>query len=325
METPETLQAAIEFFADPDRCHAYMVEMRWPDGIVVCPYCNEPNPRYLAKQRRFECRKVHPKRQFSVKVGTIFEDSPIPLKSWLLATWQISNCKNGISSYELAKAIGVTQKTGWFMLHRLRLAMQDPSGGTLEGVVEVDETYIGGKARNMNRQQRNRALAGAGFKNAWAGKVPVMGLLQRSPEKGKSKIRTKPIETVRTYRLNEEVKNNVLDGSTVYTDALRSYQKLSLYYEHKFVDHAERYADGVVHTNGLENYWSLLKRTLKGTYVSVEPFHLFRYLDEQAFRFNERTETDAIRFSRVLKAVTGKRITFEQLTGGDRDESIATH
>jgi transposase-like protein len=315
MDTPETLQAAIEFFADADRCHQYMVEMRWPDGVVTCPICNTPNPRYLAKQRRFECLKKHPRRQFSVKVGTIFEDSPIPLKSWLLATWQISNCKNGISSYELAKAIGVTQKTAWFMNHRIRLAMQGDGGGTLGGEVEVDETYIGGKARNMNRAQRHRALNGAGFKNAWAGKVPVMGLLQRHPEKGKSRIRTKPVDSIRTYRLHKEVTENVEDGATVYTDALKSYNKLNLYYEHKVIDHAEKYVDGQIHTNGLENYWSLLKRTLKGTYISVEPFHLFRYLDEQAMRFNTRSETDAERFAQTLKAVVGKRITFDQLTG----------
>jgi transposase-like protein len=315
MDTPETLQAAIEFFSDPDRCHQYMVEMRWPDGVVTCPICNQADPRYLANQRRFECRKKHPKRQFSVKVGTIFEDSPIPLKSWLLAVWQISNCKNGISSYELARALGVTQKTAWFMNHRIRMAMQGDTGGTLDGEVEVDETYIGGKARNMNRQQRKRALDGRGFKNAWAGKVPVMGLLQRHPEKGKSKIRTKPVETIRTWKLHGEVKENVEDGSTVYTDALKSYSKLDLYYVHKVIDHAEKYVDGQIHTNGLENYWSLLKRTLRGTYVSVEPFHLFRYLDEQAFRFNQRSETDAQRFAQNLKAVTGKRLTFDQLTG----------
>jgi transposase-like protein len=316
MDTPTTLQAAIEFFADPDRCHAYMVQMRWPDGQVTCPYCNAPNPRYLANQRRFECRKKHPKRQFSVKVGTIFEDSPIPLKSWLLAVWQISNCKNGISSYELARALGVTQKTGWFMLHRIRLAMQgSQGGGTLEGEIEVDETYIGGKARNMNRQQRKRHLAGRGHKNAWAGKVPVMGFLTRHPEKGRSKIRTKPIDSIRTYRLTQEVKENVMDGSTVYTDSLASYDKLGLYFNHQTVDHAERYVDGQVHTNGLENYWSLVKRALRGTYVSVEPFHLFRYLDEQAFRFNERVESDSDRFEKTLKAVAGKRITFDQLTG----------
>jgi transposase-like protein len=162
MDTPETLQAAIEFFSDPDNAHAYMVQMRWPDGVVTCPICDDPDPRYLATQRRFECRKKHPRRQFSVKVGTIFEDSPIALKSWLLAVWQICNCKNGISSYALARALGVTQKTAWFMNHRVRLAMQNDDGGTFGGEVEVDETYIGGKARNMNRQQRQRKLAGHG-------------------------------------------------------------------------------------------------------------------------------------------------------------------
>ena len=323
MDTPTTLQAAIEFFADHDRCHAYMVEMRWPDGVVTCPNCNQPNPRYLAKQRRFECLKKHPRRQFSVKVGTIFEDSPIPLKSWLLAVWQISNCKNGISSYELARALGVTQKTAWFMNHRIRLAMQGDDGGTLNGEVEVDETYIGGKARNMNRSQRKRSLVVAGFKNPWAGKVAVMGLLQRHPEKGKSKIKTLPITSIRTYRLNHEVGKRVEDGATVYTDALASYRPLNLYYTHKVIDHAEKYVDGQIHTNGLENYWSLLKRAIKGTYVSVEPFHLFRYLDEQAFRFNERAGTDADRFARTLRHVTGRRITFDKLIGGDEEEARA--
>jgi transposase-like protein len=315
MDTPQTLQAAIEFFADPANCHQYMVEIRWLDGNVTCPTCGRDKPRYLANQRRFECRNKHPKRQFSVKVGTIFEDSPIVLKSWLLAVWQICNCKNGISSYELARALGVTQKTAWFMNHRIRLAMQGDDGGQLDGEVEVDETYIGGKARNMNRSQRKRNLAGAGFKNAWAGKVAVMGLLQRHPEKGKSKVRTLPVNSIRTYRLNQEVGKNVEDGATVYTDALASYRPLSLYYAHTVIDHAEKYVDGVVHTNGLENYWSLLKRAIRGTYVSVEPFHLFRYLDEQAFRFNERTVKDADRFRATLKRVSGRRVTFGQLTG----------
>src|SRR5258706_7734030 len=156
LETPGTLQAAIEFFSDPDRCHAYMVQTRWPDGVVTCPVCSAPNPRYLATQHRFECRTKHSRRQFSVKVGTIFEDSPIALKSWLLGLWMITNCKNGISSYELHRALGVTQKTAWFMLHRIRLAMQDKTfgGGKLSGEVEVDETFIGGKARYMHAKKR---------------------------------------------------------------------------------------------------------------------------------------------------------------------------
>lgn len=316
MDTPQTLQQAIEFFADADRCHAYMVEMRWPDGVVTCPICNQPNPRYLAKQRRFECLKKHPRRQFSVKVGTIFEDSPIPLKSWLLAVWQISNCKNGISSYELARALGVTQKTAWFMNHRIRLAMQGDDGGSLGtdgGEVEVDETYIGGKARNMHPRKK-RAL-GMRKGGSFFGKVAVMGLLERNTTDKPSRVRTKVVQNVRKHHLHAEIAKNVPDGTKVYTDALMSYRNLGLYYEHKMVDHAERYVDGQIHTNGLENYWSLLKRSIGGTYVSVEPFHLFRYLDEQAFRFNQRRTSDAERFQRTLQHVTGRRVTFDQLTG----------
>jgi len=316
LQAPQTLQAAIEFFSDPDRCHAYMVSMRWPDGNVICPTCYRADPRYLATQRRFECRNRHPRRQFSVKVGTIFEDSPIPLKSWLLAVWQITNCKNGISSYELARALGVTQKTAWFVNHRIRLAMQDPSGGgMLSGEVEVDETFIGGRARNMSRQKRERVFKGKGRKAPMAGKAAVLGLLERHPQKGLSRVRTMVVENVRTSNLQPQVERHVEDGATVYTDALKSYQRLDLYYQHKVIDHAETYVDGVIHTNGMENYWSLLKRAIRGTYVSVEPFHLFRYLDEQAFRFNEREGKDADRFSRTLRQVVGKRVTYDVLTG----------
>ena len=323
METPETLQAAIEFFADDARAHAYLVQTRWPDGHVVCPICGRVDPSWLANQRRFKCKNKHPRQQFSAKVGTIFEDSPLPLKHWLLATWMISNCKNGISSYELSRALGVTQKTAWFMNHRIRLAMQGDNGGKLGGEVEVDETYIGGKSRNMNRQQRRRNLAGKGKRDAWAGKVAVMGLLQRHPTKGHSTVRTKPVDTVRSYRLMSEVSANVEDGATVYTDALKSYKNVAVYYEHKVIDHAEQYVDGQIHTNGLENYWSLLKRSIRGTYVSVEPFHLFRYLDEQAFRFNERKGKDGERFAAVLSHVTGKRVMFDTLTGKTGENAVA--
>lgn len=321
METPTTLQEAIERFADPDFCHAYMVQMRWPDGVVTCPVCNKPDPRYLSKQRRFECRGKHPRKQFSVKVGTIFEDSPIPLKSWLLAVWQIANCKNGISSYELARALGVTQKTAWFMNHRIRLAMQGEDGGKLGGDVEVDETYIGGKARNMHPRKK-RAL-GVNRGGAFAGKVAVMGLLERNTATKASRVRTMVVPNVRKHQLTPHVEKHVEDGCNVYTDALMSYRNLGLYYQHQVIDHAEKYVDGQIHTNGLENYWSLLKRSIKGTYVSVEPFHLFRYLDEQAFRFNERKDSDASRFSQTLQHVTGRRVTYNALTGKTGENTVA--
>lgn len=320
MSTPKTLQAAIEFFADEDRAHAYMVQTRWPDGNVTCPICNQPDPRWLANQRRFECRKKHPRRQFSVKVGTIFEDSPLPLKSWLLAVWTISNCKNGISSYELHRAIGVTQKTAWFMNHRIRLAMQGADGGTLgmDGAeVEVDETYIGGKARNMHPRKK-RAL-GVRRGGSFAGKTAVMGLLERKTEKGPSRVRTRVVENVRKHQLHGEIAKHVQDGAKVYTDALMSYRDLGVYYQHQVIDHAEKYVDGQIHTNGLENYWSLLKRAIGGTYVSVEPFHLFRYLDEQAFRFNERGGKDADRFAMALSQVKGRRIMYKTLIAREHD------
>lgn len=311
---PETLQQAIEYFSDADRCHDYMVRQRWPEG-VRCPTCGSVNVGFIATRRVFECRNKenqHPKKQFTAKKGTIFEDSPIPLKSWLLATWMLVNCKNGVSSYEISRAIGVTQKATWHMLHRIRLAMQSTTGGKLSGEVEIDETYIGGKARNM-RPRKKHAL-GVRRGGTFAGKVAVMGLLERHPG-GKSKVRTLPIESVKKRTLVANVSKNVEDGSKVFTDALMSYRNLGMYYEHQVIDHAEAYVrDEVVHTNGLENYWSLLKRTIKGTYVSVEPFHLHRYLDEQARRFNERDMTDGERFRATLASVTGKRLTWANLT-----------
>jgi transposase-like protein len=316
MAAPKTLQEAILHFADYANCHDAVSAIRWPNGVVTCPTCNSSHVKYLENARVWKCYKAHPKAKFSLKVGTIFEDSPIPLQKWLPALWLVVNCKNGISSYELGRALDVTQKTAWFMLSRLRLALQSEDGGQLNGQVEVDETYIGGKSRNMNRSQRRKHLQGKHKRNAWAGKVPVMGFLQRG-EDGAAKVRTFPVDSIRTHRLHGEVLKHVEDGASVYTDALKSYDKLGVYFEHRVVNHAETYVDGVVHTNGLENYWSLLKRALRGTYVSVEPFHLFRYLDEQAFRFNSRKLSDAARFLLGLKGILRKRLTYVALTGSE--------
>jgi hypothetical protein len=307
---PETLQEAFEFFADPANCDRFMVELRWPDG-VACPTCGRTDVTYLANQRRWKCKGKHPRVQFSAKVGTIFEDSPIPLKSWLVAVWMIANCKNGISSYELARALGVTQKTGWFMLHRIRLAMRAKGGGKLGGDVEIDETFIGGRARFMHADKREKAIKGRGP----MGKAAVMGLLQRHPGKGKSRVRLEVIPNTRRHQLQSRVEKHVEDGANVFTDALKSYDHLSVYYQHQVIDHAERYVDGEVHTNGMENFWSLLKRSIRGTYVSVEPFHLFRYLDEQAFRFNEREHKDADRFIATMRRIEGRRVQYTELTG----------
>jgi transposase-like protein len=307
METPKTLQAAIIHFANLENSQKFMVEVRWPDGIVRCPQCDSAKVTYLAKQRRWKCYSKHPKPQFSLKTGTIFEDSPLGLDKWLSAAWLIVNAKNGISSYEIHRALGVTQKSAWFMLHRIRLAMQRGTfSKPLSGEVEVDETFIGGKARNMHRGDRARKIKGAGG----SGKVAVMGLLERHGE-----VRTMVVPNVRRKSLHREVSKHVEAGSTVYSDALRSYDQLENEYVHNVINHSEEYVRGHVHTNGIENFWSLLKRSLGGTYISVEPFHLFRYLDEQSFRFNKRKDTDFQRFLEVIRTITGKRLEYRQLTG----------
>src|SRR5687768_10557198 len=311
---PKTLQQAIGFFSDYANCHRAVSEIRWPDGVVRCPHCGSEKVTYLENQRRWKCYEKHAKAQFSLKVGTIFEDSAIGLEKWLPALWLITTCKNGISSYELARALGVTQKTAWFMLSRLRLALQAETGGKLGGEIEADETFIGGKARNMHAAKRKRL--GISQSQSMIGKVAVMGLLQRHGEG--SKVRTQVIANRKKHQLESIVVENVEAGATLYTDALRSYDRMEQRgYIHGVIDHAEAYVEGQVHTNGLENFWSLLKRAIKGTYVSVEPFHLFRYLDEQAFRFNHRKGTDAMRFALALKGILNKRLTYYALTGSE--------
>ena len=305
-EEPKTLLEAVNFFADYENCRKFMMDARWPDGVVKCPICGSDHVTYMQSTRRWKCYGKHPRAQFTLKVGTVFEDSPIPLEKWLPTLWLLVNCKNGISSYEVGRALGVTQKSAWFMLHRLRLAMQTGSLMKLKGEVEVDETFIGGKARNMHKDARIRRISGTGGKD----KIAVLGILQRG-----GKICTSVVKNRRKNTLDTAVRNNVEPGSAVYTDALRSYDDLRDTYKHEMVDHAVEYVRGRVHTNGLENFWSLLKRGLRGTYVSVAPFHLFRYLDEQSFRYNERTEDDFTRFRSVLAQVVNRRLTYNQLIG----------
>lgn len=292
-----------------------MIAMRWPDGQVVCPRCGSENVSYLEKARLWKCYSKHPKAKFSLKVGTIFEDSALGLDKWFTAMWLIANAKNGISSCELARAIEITQKSAWHVLHRVRLAMQNGSLAKMSGHVEVDETYIGGKARNMHRAALAKRVAQFATphtgRNQNIGKVAVMGLLDRQS----GEVRTTVIPNTKRRALHGEVSKHVAAGSTVYSDALRSYNQLDQEYVHHVINHAVEYVRGHVHTNGIENFWSLLKRSLKGTYVSVEPFHLFRYLDEQAFRFNKRKGTDFDRFVEVVSMVFGKRLEYKQLIG----------
>lgn len=308
VDEPKTLKDAILYFASPENCLDYLVARRpeWANG-VVCPVCGSNTVGFLKNQLRWQCSVRHPKRQFSVKVGTIFEDSPLGLDKWLPCVWLLTNCKNGISSYEIGRDLGVTQKTAWFMLHRIRLAHQGKDGGKLSGEVEVDESFIGQKARNMHANVRARKITGTGGKD----KTVVLGMVQRG-----GNVRAMVVDNRRKQELQRQVRENVEAGAAIFSDELKSYDGLSADYQHAVIDHAVEYVNGNVHTNTMENFWSLLKRGLHGTYVSVEPFHLFRYLDEQAFRYNNRKDmTDADRFDLAVRQIVGKRLTYAELTG----------
>ena len=319
-QEPKTLQEAVVYFANPANCRVYLVARRWPNG-VICPRCGSDKVVFLEKYNRWQCSVTHDARQFTSKTGTIMEESPIGLDKWLMAMWLIVNCKNGISSYEIHRAIGVTQKSAWFLDHRIRLALHNGSfENLLSGEVEADETFIGGKARNMHAWKRAIKITGTGGKD----KTMVMGILERGKDGKPSKVRTSVVANRKKKSLQPEVRKHVEAGSALYTDALESYRGLNEF-QHQVVDHAVQYVDGKIHTNGLENFWSLLKRGLLGTYISVEPFHLFRYLDEQAFRYNNRKDetgevlTDSDRFDLAVRQIVGKRLTWNRLTGKESD------
>jgi transposase-like protein len=297
------LMEAMQYFSDPMVCLETVAKAKWPNG-PECPKCQGKKLSFLKTRLMWTCLAC--RKQFSVKVGTIFEDSAVPLNKWLVAMWLVGNCKNGISSYEIARDLNVTQRTAWFMDHRIRYAMHTGSINKMSGTVEADETFIGGPARFMHKHKRDEKVHG----REPGGKEIVFGLLERKT----GKVRVHHVGTRRKGELTKVIREEVRRGSEVMTDELLSYDGLRSDYAHKVINHAEKYVDGNVHTNRLENFWSLLKRGIKGTYVSVEPFHLFRYLDEQSFRYNERESTDAERFQKVLGSVAGKRLTWNTLT-----------
>jgi transposase-like protein len=313
---PKTLKEAILHYSDAQTCINAVALMRWQDGSPVCPRCNaaqtDRNHYWLAKQKRWKCYSC--RKQFSVKVGTIFEDSPLGLDTWMIALWMLCNCRNGVSSYEIARATGIAQKSAWFVLQRLRFVLKDTRpvmlGEGAESPVEVDECFIGGKPKNMHRSRRlQRQVAAYGF----AEKTPVFGMLER----GTRQVRASVIPNVKRETLQKKILDNVGFGATVYSDGWAGYDGLkAAKFVHETVNHMDEYVRGSVSTQAIENFWSCLKRTLGGTYVAVEPFHLDRYLDEQMFRFNNRIgHTDGTRFQKALGQVGGKRLTWVELTG----------
>jgi transposase-like protein len=307
METPKTLLEAVKFFSDKENCRQFMIAVRWADGVVRCPNCGSDNVLYMEKSNLYFCRMKHAKAKFSLKVGTVFEDSPIGLEKWLPASWLISNCKNGISSYEIARDLGVTQKTAWFMLHRIRVAMVEPNdkiGGN--AAVECDETFVGGKVKNMHKAKRPKIATQGG-----GNKAIVMGMLERG-----GKVKAQVIQSRHKAQIDPVMTANVEAGSHIVTDEFNTYGFLTIPYQRDIINHAVEYVNGHIHTNGIENFWALLKRSLGGTYISVEPAHLDAYVIEQVYRYNNRKDlNDAGRFSKVMSQVAGKRLTYAELTG----------
>jgi len=301
---PKTLIEAVTYFADSNVCHEYMKAIKWPDGDICCSKCGSVNVGEIKSRRMFQCREKGCRKQFSVKVGTIFEDSALPLQKWFVAVWCIANSKNGVSSCELARTIGVTQKSAWHMLHRVRLAMQTKSFRKIQGEVESDETFIGGRKSNMHAVKRYAKPKGRGT----VGKTVVQGIVERGGE-----VQAKVVPNQKRKTLQSIIRENVEPGTSVYTDALSSYAGLEDDYIHGIIDHAVKYVDGKVHTNSIENFWALLKRSLGGTYVAVAPEHLDAYLDEQVERFNARKLDDRGRFVRVMGRVLGRRLTWAEL------------
>jgi transposase-like protein len=318
----KTLTDAIKYFSDEQVCIDTVAGMRWPDG-PQCPACLMPRERqhWLKTQRRWQCRDCA--KQYSVKVNTIFEDSPIRLEKWLTAMWMLANCKNGVSSYEIHRSIGVTQKSAWFMLQRIRLAMKNKSLlklGNQGGPVEMDETFVGGKLKNMHKSKKPKGTGFSGIAGGAMAKAIVVGMLERG-----GRVKTEVVMERTHHVLRSLVNKHIHPGATLMTDEWGGYKGVDL--THQIINHAAEYVNGQVHTQGIENFWSLFKRALNGTYISVEPFHLDRYADEQAFRYNNRATkdnplTDADRFALVLSQISGKRLTYAELTGKVGDPQV---
>jgi transposase-like protein len=325
MKAPRTLQEAIIYFADPDRAFDYAVKLRWPDGKIICPRCSSGSNYHIRRKtkkgtaRLWLCRGCN--RQFTLKVNTIFEDSPITLDKWMTAFWMLVNCKNGISSMEIHRTLGITQKSAWFMLQRLRTALHNRTFGSTsklggpDSEIETDETFIGGLSKNMHKDRRLKVEGSGPYQN----KTIVQGILDRNLRQ----VRANVVPNVTRETLQSLILKNVKYGSKVYTDEAVAYSAgMNWRFVHEVVNKSETYVRGRVHVNGMENFWSLLKRGLRGTYVAVEPFHLFRYIDEQVFRYNNRKDgenkvSDSTRFARAMSQVAGRRLTYSELTGKD--------
>jgi len=315
---PQTLMEAIQYYTNELRCVEFLSQLKWKatGGERCCPRCGSTNITCMRTRPTFLCKERGCKKQFSIKVGTVMECSKLPITKWVPAIWLIVNNKNGISSYELHRGIGVTQQTAWFMLHRIRESISNGSLSKMSGTVEVDETGVGGLAKNMHKSRKEKFMVN---KSVRGNQTSVIGILERNGE-----VRAKVVRDRAKATLVREIVKNVDPDAILYTDSASYYKKLNeLFGNHKMVDHeAKEYVRDNIWTNGIENFWTLLKRTVKGTYIQISPYHLNSYVTEQAFRYNTRKETDAERFERAVGHIFGKRLTYKQLIARNKRTSL---
>jgi transposase-like protein len=295
------LAKLIERFGSEDRCHEYLEELRWPDG-VRCPRCDSDKISRIAKRRQFDCDGC--RYQFSVRVGTLFHDSKLPLWKWFLAVYMMGESKKSISANQLKRMLGISYKTAWFLCHRIRAAMKDEGGELLAGIVEADETYVGGKLPRGHRSKQEVAL------QRRDNKAVVLGAVQRG---GKVRLRMAPDVRSKTIQafLDEVVSD---DAEAIYTDSHRSYRGVGdENTRHEYVDHsADEWVRGQIHTNTVESVWSLFDRSVIGAYHKLSHKHLPAYLDEAAFRWNNRDNAFLFRDT-ILRLVKGDTLTYEEL------------
>lgn len=298
----KNLAELTSYFKTDQSCREYLEEMRW-HGKPVCPHCNHDESYKFADGRYYKCKAC--RQKFTVTIGTIFEDTKIGLRKWFIAIYIFSSHKKGISSCQLAKDVGVTQKSAWHMLHRIRFAFGINEPDMLTDEVEVDETYIGGKAKNMHKSVREKKIKGRGA----SGKTPVLGLVERN-----GRVIAKPVPNTEADTLLPIVRERVALGSSIFTDEFPAYNKLDKDYAHASVNHsAGVYVDGNIHTNTIDGYWSLLKRGIFGIYHQVSSKHLHRYCAEFDYRYNTRRNGEVQRFDNALKHTDG-RLMYKVLT-----------
>lgn len=316
MQQIKTLQQAIQYFSNELVCVEFISKLKWgDDGRPFCPKCGSDNVIGLRTRPVFKCREKGCKKQFSIKTGTIFESSPLSLTKLLTGLWLVTNAKNGISSCEVARSLGMSQSSAWHLLHRCREAMRTGSiGKKLSGTIEADATYVGGKEKFKHKDKKLSTPLNPFGAHGGAGKTVVLGMLERGGD-----VRAMVVKSEHSVpQIEAHLLRNVEEGSILSTDKHPTYSHVAIrnpsHFDHQFVDHMVEYVKGDVHTNGLENFWTLFKRSIKGTYTQCAPFHVDRYLDEQVYRYNNRKLNDWQRFEKVVSQIFDRKLPLAVLT-----------